>query len=79
MKREDVENAANVFYEASKLRSTTWETELIAFAIRQVNAALEEAARETVKNCLDGSKNKPCVFCREQSAEIRALKIGAGK
>lgn len=54
MTREDVENAANVFYEASKLRSTTWETELIAFAVQQVNAALEEAADEVAKRVIGG-------------------------
>ena len=68
MKREDVEKAANIFYEASKLRSTTWETELIAFAVRQVNAALEEAARIAASNCRAGT-----------AAKIRALKIGAGE
>ena len=75
MKREDVENTANVFYEASKLRSTTWETELIAFAVQQVNAALEEAAKSAARHFIPGHSVAGPAFAQDGAEKIRALKI----
>jgi len=66
MTREEIDQAAKIRYIEAQHRDDTWHDEMAAFAIEQVNQALEEAA-----NKIDSFG----VSSYEAVQRIRALKI----